>query len=178
MKADQYARELLVQAEALVESDPTKPVQAKLRRAVSTAYYSLLHAMVDESTKQVLGRKATGRRATMRRALGRGYDHRTMADACKSFSGGTLPDALRAAAPPGTIPASVRSVARIFLELQRARHRADYNLQRDFSRSEAKQFIQDVRDATKALGALSADDVGCFFLAVLPTFTEIARHKD
>ena len=59
-----------------------------LRRAVSSAYYALFHALVDEACRQMLG----GRHDDMpfRHVLGRAFTHGTMKQACMSFAGGTL----------------------------------------------------------------------------------------
>ena len=38
-------RDLMEAARALVESGPAPPTQARLRRAVSTAYYAMFHCL-------------------------------------------------------------------------------------------------------------------------------------
>jgi hypothetical protein len=41
---------LLQQAEHLAQLDPTRPTQANLRRAVSSAYYALFHLLASETS--------------------------------------------------------------------------------------------------------------------------------
>ena len=43
--------DLLLQAKHLQQLDKLKPKQANLRRAVSSAYYSLFHLLIDEATQ-------------------------------------------------------------------------------------------------------------------------------
>jgi len=44
------AKDLLDQANRLARSEKSKPKQASLRRAVSTAYYALFHLLIAEAT--------------------------------------------------------------------------------------------------------------------------------
>ena len=53
--------ELLEQARRLALLDRRRPKQANLRRAVSAAYYSLFHFLVDESCRGILGRSMSAR---------------------------------------------------------------------------------------------------------------------
>jgi hypothetical protein len=43
--------DLLEQAQHLVSGERTRPRQASLRRALSTAYYSLFHLLISEATQ-------------------------------------------------------------------------------------------------------------------------------
>ena len=54
--------------------DPEEPRQAGLRRAVSTAYYSLFHLLISEAT-------SNWSRAEQRPALGRIFEHGKMKNA-------------------------------------------------------------------------------------------------
>ena len=50
---------LILQARMLAGSDPRRPKQATLRRAISTAYYGIFHFLIEESTQLLLGTAAT-----------------------------------------------------------------------------------------------------------------------
>ena len=64
-----YPRELLDSAIALYQADPE--TQATLRRAVSTAYYSLFHFLVEETCRNWA-------RPEQRHKLARSFDHKNM----------------------------------------------------------------------------------------------------
>ncbi len=47
------ASDLLDQAGTLAGLDPLKPKQASLRRAISAAYYSLFHLLIDDAASRI-----------------------------------------------------------------------------------------------------------------------------
>ncbi len=65
-----FADDLLEQAYHLANKEEP-PLQASLRRAVSTAYYALFHLLIDE----VLSKWAVERQ---RSAIGRTFEHKAM----------------------------------------------------------------------------------------------------
>ncbi len=46
------ASDLLDQASILADLDPMKPKQASLRRAISAAYYSVFHLLIDDGARR------------------------------------------------------------------------------------------------------------------------------
>jgi hypothetical protein len=70
--------DLLEQANHLANREPKRPRQASLRRAVSTAYYSLFHLLVSSAISQW---KSPQQRAQM----ARGFEHRAMKEASKKI---------------------------------------------------------------------------------------------
>lgn len=68
-------KDLLQQARDLATLDAQKPRQANLRRAVSSVYYALFHALVDEACRGVMG--AQHDQAPYRHILARGFAHGT-----------------------------------------------------------------------------------------------------
>jgi hypothetical protein len=66
-----YHDDLLDQALHLAHRDPTRPKQANLRRAVSTAYYALFHLLISEVVNY-------WRLKRQRTLLARSFDHRKM----------------------------------------------------------------------------------------------------
>jgi hypothetical protein len=71
-----------------------------------------------------------------RRAIARGFDHRTMKEACRRFAGGNVSHAMRRRLPTAfVVPMALRNVARAFVELQEQRHSADYDLSQNFTRA-------------------------------------------
>ena len=80
--------DLLEQSRALLDLDRTKPKQASLRRAISTAYYALFHLLIHEATSRMTLRGVD--RTAHRRALSRAFDHGAMKKASLAIHGGML----------------------------------------------------------------------------------------
>jgi len=78
-----FAEDLLEQAHHLVRRERTRPKQASLRRAVSTAYYALFHLLIREAARN-------WKRADQRRALARTFDHSRMKKASQRIANSKL----------------------------------------------------------------------------------------
>src|ERR1017187_10492097 len=115
------ADDLLEQAYHLANRERKHPRQASLRRAVSTAYYSVFHLLIDE---------AVGNWSIVhqRSILARTFDHGKMKSICedhiKSFH--------ISGCPPSQL--QLKEVARRFVRLQEERHIADYDNAVNWSR--------------------------------------------
>ncbi len=72
-----FHRELLEQARHLANRRPRQPRQGDLRRAVSAAYYSLFHFLIDEACRYLLGSSPDDH--TLRTILARAFLHAEMA---------------------------------------------------------------------------------------------------
>ncbi|HEY8379618.1 MAG TPA: hypothetical protein VIK91_24165 [Nannocystis sp.] len=136
------AEDLLAQAEVLAALDPSRPKEASLRRAVSTAYYSLFHLLLDSFEQQF----APG----LRRAV----DHSAIARASRIVKESfdvqqNNPQAYRPVAPLKeiTISAELRSVAATVLDLQIARIQADYDVRASYTRRDTQQILASCRAA-------------------------------
>ena len=168
-------KDLLRQARDLATLDALKPRQANLRRAVSSAYYALFHALVDEACRAVMGSQHD--QAPYRHVLARGFAHGTMKQACASFSGGTLKAAVAKGLPPTfQIPNEIRAVATAFVELQENRHLADYDLTERFSRSDVMALIQQAETVIEDFAGLAGSNERKFFLACLWAWNTLATR--
>lgn len=137
--------DLLEQAEHLAKREKKKPRQASLRRAVSAAYYALFHLLVEDAVREFLG--ASPSDGALRATVGRAFGHAAMKRVAVGFSGGTLSPKMSAASA-GLVPVQgVMLVAQSFRELQEARHDADYDVLRTFSRSEALGLVEQAQEA-------------------------------
>jgi uncharacterized protein (UPF0332 family) len=154
--------DLLEQAEHLVRRERLKPKQASLRRSVSTAYYALFHLLIDYAISLMASRKPPG----LRVLVGRAFAHGEMHKVCKNFASGGLPDSTKSllAAP---LSPHVRMVAAVFFDLQDARHEADYNVAKSWTRLEATRHIQKVDEAFKAAEKIWKTPEGNVFFAAL-----------
>lgn len=138
------ADDLLEQARHLIERDAARPRQASLRRAISTAYYSLFHLMVADATSLLV------RSLPLRSAVARSFDHKTLRSAAvavgEAFRGPSGSQGLR-----GFLRLPVaRELAKVcdtFVNLQEQRHRADYDIAQRFTRAEANGLVSDALDA-------------------------------
>lgn len=142
--------DLLKQARHLADMDRRRPKQASLRRAVSSAYYAIFHALIDDASRFLLRGAA---RESLRNQLARAFEHGHMKQAARAFAySGKKRNApknewrLLLSATPS---ADLRNVADTFVDLQQWRHDADYNVARAFTRSEVQAVV------TRATAALA-----------------------
>lgn len=147
--------DLLEQARHLQQLDKLKPKQANLRRAVSAAYYSLFHLLIDEATQLVVATKFESRE--LRFLTARCFEHGSMKSACQEFVKGTPKDVFKPMwaqleldkAPRDPLAIKLSEVAETFARLQIERHRADYDLGNSFTRLEVLALIEQVEKATQ-----------------------------
>ena len=104
--------DLMEVARALAESGPAPPTQARLRRAVSTAYYAMFHCLAASAADLFIG---TVRSPAWHRTY-RALEHGRARSACRQAQ--TMPE----------FPVEIRDFAKAFVELQMARQEADYVL--------------------------------------------------
>jgi uncharacterized protein (UPF0332 family) len=133
---------LIEQATLLANLDKTKPRQASLRRAVSTAYYALFHLLTTAAV-------ANWKKPRQRAALARAFDHRKMNDACTKTRGKQFPH------PNHASVRHLKTIANTFIQLQQNRHTADYDNSKKWTRTEVLGHIELAAlsfDSWKAIG--------------------------
>lgn len=168
-------RHLLEQARELATRDPRRPRQVNLRRAVSSAYYAIFHALIDQACRLMLGARHGD--APFRHVLGRAFTHHTMRKACGSFGGGTLKASVVKGLPTGfAIPNEIRTVAQTFIEMQDQRHAADYDRTEQFQRSDVLALIAQVERDLSAFLGLRPSIEKHFFLVCLLAWGTLARR--
>ncbi|MFN4141643.1 hypothetical protein [Aestuariivirga sp.] len=142
--------DLLEIARHLANANPNgKPKQAYLKRAVSTAYYALFHAMARATADVMLGSAKKNRPDRAWVQLYRGLDHGTAKSACE-------------AARNIGFPNPIKECADAFVELQKARHDADYDPSYRLSRAEVIALIDKSESAIKKLRAAPPLDRAAF----------------
>ena len=132
--------DLLEQAGHLASRERTRPKQASLRRAISVSYYAVFHLLVDDATKLILpGQSDKGSRGR----VGRTFDHGAIKKVCLAFWGKlkASEDVVRLVQAYPQVPAEPIVVISAFVDLQDARHEADYNTARRYTRQEATSFV-------------------------------------
>lgn len=115
---------LIVTARRLVRASPTKPRQAELKRAVSTAYYALFHALAKDAANQLIG-AGQMRASEVWVQVYRALDHGFAKSACREVR---------------RVPAALLECADEFIELREARHKADYDPRMTLTRVEALEW--------------------------------------
>ncbi|MCY3831304.1 MAG: hypothetical protein OXF89_19440 [Rhodospirillaceae bacterium] len=135
--------DLLAQARHLATKEPKRPRQASLRRAVSTAYYAVFHMLIDEAARRMI---SGGGRTALRHCLARAYAHGNMKKVAKQFADGGVSPKLSPGLNSQPLQPELVAVAETFVDLQQARHEADYDIVRRFNRNE----VLDLADRAQA----------------------------
>jgi hypothetical protein len=137
-------------AQRLAASPPIRsPRQVDLRRAISSAYYGLFHFMLAALADEFVG---TSQRRTRRYGLVyRSVEHRTLREICTEAAKQAPAKRYLAYLPPTGFGPDIQVFARAALELQEARHGADYDPLLSFTSWDAKVAVEAARTA-----------VGCF----------------
>jgi uncharacterized protein (UPF0332 family) len=121
-----YADDLLRDSRHLAARGGKHPRQSSLRRAVSTAYYAAFHLLVADFV-------ANYRVPEQRARLGRMFEHRRM-------SGAVFRVADRQ--KPTPIESEIGDLIENFAQLQRERYEADYDVARNWSRTDVQRTLQ------------------------------------
>ena len=131
---------MIATARSLMELDPRQPTQANQRRAVSTAYYAVFHALARTAADLLIGVKHTAAWHQVYRALEHGHAKR----ACRNKH-----------AMEG-FPSEILEFAGTFVVLQDARHQADYSLE---VRCERNGTLAAIDRAEKAISQLEGANI-------------------
>lgn len=149
---------LLRQANELAgrTANPGQPRNADLRRAVSSAYYALFHAITLSSVQQTCLSASDGQIYALVRLI----RHEQIKRACQPLLGGSAPRHLASLVEEARTSERARRVAEAFPALQEARHQADYDHEADFTRPIALNYVDVADAATLAVQCDSNDDPG------------------
>lgn len=144
---------LLRQADELGgrRSGAGQPRNADLRRAVSSAYYALFHHVVGCVTGHVLASGSDEQRYE----FGRHITHAAIRQVC-TWIGGTAgrPAGAQAALALMRRSTDLIDVAIAFVDLNEARHRADYDNLADFTKVTTLSLVDQAKDALRKLDSL------------------------
>jgi hypothetical protein len=138
------AADLVDQAAHLTALERGRPKQASLRRAVSSAYYSLFHLIVDDASRYlVVG-------SHLRAAVARSFEHQALRAAAASLGDvSRKPAAAHWFRPHVRDPISqdLTFICDAFVDLQGRRHRADYDTDATFTRLQTEGIVNIARRA-------------------------------
>lgn len=158
-----YAEDLLEQAGHLAKRELKKPKQASLRRSVSAAYYALFHLLVGDAAKRFSPQGPKGLQNLWQRA----FTHSEMKNTCKAFASANLPEHLKPLIAGVQLSKDSIAVAKAFVDLQEARHRADYDLSEAVSRQYAVDQIKIAQNAFHAWNNVRNTPDAAVFLSAL-----------
>lgn len=142
------SHELIVTAKRLARLGRNKPRQADLKRAVSTAYYAMFHTLAKECADRLIG-------------TGLPRSQPAWIQVYRALEHGLAKQACQRAARLG-FPKSVVDFANTFEHLQVERHRADYDPETRYSRTETILLITDAEQAIKRLRSAGIQDRTAF----------------
>ena len=134
--------DLLDIAEHLARMDPGRPKQVSLRRAISTAYYAVFHALAYLSADELVGWKSPRNAFT---PVYRALDHAAARRAFERDRDGQIHGR------------EVAEIGRIFALLQQERNAADYHPQYSSTREKTLELIRLARKAVQSTLGLSGD---------------------
>jgi len=156
---------LLSVADTLARLDD--PTTTARRRAVSSAYYALFHGLVAEAVRRTFGDDPA--RDEDRYTVSRWYNHgemRTVAQWVIRLSRAeTVPNGV--AVLLGGPPPDLVELARAFIQLQEARHEADYDHTATVAEADARAAINTAREALARVPRLDPGRVYDNYLVLL-----------
>ena len=132
---------------------PGRPLDAELRRAVSTAYYAMFHCLA-HTCAALLGTNPPTRHAWIQ--LYRALEHGSAKNRCSGPS-----NVLQ------TFPQAIQNFAGHFVTMQAHRHRADYDPAAQLERAAVTQYIVETETAIADLNQAPRKDRRAFAVYVL-----------
>jgi hypothetical protein len=151
--------DLLKQANQLAQLDPRRPKQVNLRRAVSSAYYALFHLLTSEASALYAAEVELAAR------INRTLNHGEMRKVSSMFANNKLPKGVQSPLGGYITPIGMKTVADAFVDLQQARHAADYDLTYRLSRKETLEFVQMATEAFETWRKVRKTDDARLYLA-------------
>jgi uncharacterized protein (UPF0332 family) len=137
------------------------------RRAVSSAYYALFHGLIADAVDRTIGDDPA--RDDDRYTVSRWYNHGEM----RTVSQWVIRLARDESVPNGVAvllgnpPADLVELARAFIQLQEARHEADYDHTANLAEADARAAINTASEALSLLSDLATDRAYANFLVLL-----------
>jgi uncharacterized protein (UPF0332 family) len=157
---------LFDQAERLVAATAGgAPRQADLRRAISSVYYGLFHAILTAAADLFVGK--THRDSARYELVYRSVSHGALGDVCREVVKATLPAKYLKYQPRGGFGPELQAVAAAIIDLQQKRHLADYDPLYRVRMSEVESTIRIGREALARFTAASAERRNAFVSLVV-----------
>lgn len=143
-------------ASGLAHKAKQRPRQADLRRAVSSAYYAMFHALCELSADNFIGTPHVDRCERAWKQTYRAMNHRDANKAC-----------IKCENPRYGFPSEITSFARYFKTMQELRHSADYDPITKFHKADVQAQISSCKAAIKDLNQLNGRHKSAFAAIML-----------
>lgn len=140
-----------------------QPRNTDLRRAISTAYYALFHAITRAAAQHAL----PGAPESEQNAFTRHVGHKAIKDVCAWINGGTPPPGVTATVERLRNNPKISDLAATFIALHQAREGADYDHDADITRPTTLGLIERSETAVQVAEAEAATDDFQSFLGLL-----------
>jgi hypothetical protein len=141
---------LLDQADRLITAPiGGAPRQINLRRAISSAYYAIFHAVATEAADVIVGR--TKRDTSIYQLVYRSINHNSLRKLCEIFENKKPPTKYKEYFPKSGFDSNLKNLAAAFVELQQMRNNADYDPLYRVSSSDAVLVVATSRAALNSL---------------------------
>lgn len=150
------AKSLLQTAERLAGLGQKRPTQANLRRSVSTSYYAAYHALAQMCADCLVGTRKARRPNRAWTEVYRGLAHGPSKEACNRAANVDFPQ-------------EIKDFADAFIQLQEARHTADYDPLGRYTREQAQFYVELSKNCIEILKACEAVHRKAFATWVLIT---------
>lgn len=147
--------ELVLLARHILDQGSTKLSQTTLCRAVSTVYSALFHTLAKTGADLLTAKTKNARSKHAWRQVYRGLEHGPAGKACENK------------AIMKKFPSPIRKFGKIFVEMQKARSRADYDPHSKFSKSLVEDYINRAEEAIKDFNKADVKDLNAFCVYVL-----------
>lgn len=144
----------LISSARLLVAGNSKPSQANLRRATSSAYYALFHCLARTGADLLVGGQNAAKSKHTWKQVYRALEHGAAKTACA--------DKL-----VQQFPKSIEDFANSFVAMQSKRHAADYDPTVKLIKSEVVQDIASAERTIRAFGVEGAKDRRAFCAFVL-----------
>lgn len=146
---------LFEQADRLIAPPAAGPPrQVDLRRAISSAYYGIFHAMLAAAADQFVG--VTKRSTSQYGLVYRSIDHRSLQNLCEEAKKPNLSLKYRSYVPSNGFGPNITAFALAALELREKRHAADFDPMIRIRSSDAKLAVNTARAALARFEKASA----------------------
>jgi uncharacterized protein (UPF0332 family) len=152
-----YPHDLIEQARHLANRERTRPRQASLRRAVSSAYYALFHLLIDEAVFQ-------WKIGAQRPQLARTFEHARMKAASDRVLNGRM---FPFSGQDPALVAHLKRIATTFRELYERRQIADYDTTFQWSRTDVLELIDAAGEAFRSMKAIRGEKIANDYLLSL-----------
>ena len=153
-----YSADLLKTADLLVKHTTKRPRQSDLKRAVSTCYYAMFHALARLCADALVGSPSPGRTERAWRQVYRSVEHGNAAKRCTTL--------FRHGAGRG-FPRAVVDFAEQFEPTMGERHGADYDPAYKATKEDVSKLVATTRSVITDLDDLDARDKRAFAVFVL-----------